>query len=314
MSATESRSFLIRALDKLPYAVAAGLSVSACVFAAIMVVTSLHGKVDYATVNNEEHSAVIITAEVGNDSLLKIPLSVGMPWDEHRVRKIDNHAFDGNEGFNELSLPNGLRVIGYSSFYGCKKLRSLTLPSSVEEINDGAFYGCTSLKSIRLSPNLNKLGEFIFERCTSLTDVDIPEGMQILPRSIFCACSSLAEVDLPASITTIEPLAFKDCTALTEIIFPDNTRDIGGCAFEMCTALRRVVIPEHVNGLGVTAFNGCTSLTEVVCLAATPPPLGSSVFDGINSNAVLFVPQNSVEVYKTSDWGEYFRFIRAIGE
>ncbi|MGN0029389.1 MAG: leucine-rich repeat domain-containing protein, partial [Marinilabiliaceae bacterium] len=217
MSDSENRGLLARIFDGLPLFVAVGLGVSACAFAAIMAVTSLKGEVTYAIVD-KEGAAVVSAAEVGEDSVMTIPGSVGLPWDRHTVRKIENHAFENDERFSRVSLPEGLRVIGYSSFYGCKKLQSLEIPESVEEIDDGAFYGCTALREVRLSPNMATAGEYIFERCASLERVDIPEGVRTLPRSIFCACSSLTEVKLPSSLMSIDPLAFKDCTSLTEIV------------------------------------------------------------------------------------------------
>lgn len=311
MSVSGNKGLLTLIFDGLPLFVAVGLGVSACAFAAVMVVTSLKGDVTYALVD-KEGAAVVNGAEVGEDSILTIPGSVGLPWDEHTVRKIENHAFENDERFSSVSLPEGLRVIGYSSFYGCKKLRSLEIPASVEEIDDGAFYGCTALKEVRLSPNMSTAGEYIFERCASLERVDIPEGVKALPRSIFCACSSLTEIKLPSSLISIDPLAFKDCTSLTEIVIPEGVRDIGGCSFEMCTSLRRAVIPPHVNGLGVTAFNGCSALAEVVCLSPTPPPLGSSVFDGISEDAILYVRKSCSDEYEASEWGKFFKEIREL--
>lgn len=312
MSISETRNIFLRVLDKLPYVVAAGLAVSAFVFATVMVVTSLHEDVEYSFQNDAERSAVVSAAPVTEDSVLAIPVTVGKPWDKHIVRRIDNHSFEGDERFNKLILPEGLHTIGYGTFYGCKKLRRLVIPESVYEINDGAFYGCTSLKEVNLPSKATSYGEFIFERCTGLEHVKVPEGMTVIPRSMFCACTAIEGIKLPSTIVSIEPLAFKDCTSLVEIVLPKGLHDIGGCAFEKCTSLRRVIIPPHINGLGVTAFNGCTSLREIVSEATVPPPLGSSVFDGICGGATLYVPMESIEAYRASAWGEYFTDIREI--
>lgn len=314
MSDAERRGLLVRILDVLPRFVAVGVCVSACAFAVIIVATSLHGDVTYAIVNDRAGSAVVSSAEVGGDSIMTIPSRVGMPWDRHEVVKIENHAFENDERFTGIHLPDGLRVIGYGSFYGCKKLRELDIPASVEEIDDGAFYGCSNLREVRLPPNMVTAGEYIFERCASLEKVDIPEGVKALPRSIFCACTSLTEVRLPSSLISIDPLAFKDCASLREIVIPEGVRDVGGCSFEMCTSLRRAVIPANVNGLGVTAFNGCTALSEVVSLSPTPPPLGSSVFDGISDEAILYVRRGSADSYRTSEWAKFFSDIREIAD
>lgn len=312
MSASEKKNILTRTFDSLPFFVAAGLVVSACIFVGVMSMTLSQGGVKYAVLNDEEKTAAISAIEVGEDSVLTIPTTVGLPWDKHKVTKIDNHAFEANETFNRLILPDGIRTIGYGSFYGCKKLRRLVIPESVKEINDGAFYACTSLNEVNLPSGATSLGEFIFERCTGLEHVTVPEGMTVIPRSMFCGCSAMEGIKLPSTIVTIEPLAFKDCTGLIQIVLPKGLRDIGGCAFEKCKSLRRVIIPPHINGLGVTAFNGCTSLREIVSESPVPPPLGSSVFDGICGGATLYVPIESIEAYRASAWGEYFDDIREI--
>lgn len=312
MSISETRNIFLRILDKLPYVVAAGLALSAVVFAAVMVIASLHEDVEYSYLNDEGRTALISAAPVTEDSVLTIPVTVGMPWDKHKVSQIDNHSFEGDERFTHIILPDCLRQIGYGSFYGCKKLRRLVLPESLREINDGAFYGCTSLTEVNLPSKVTTWGEFIFERCTELAHVKVPEGMTVIPRSMFCACSAMEGIKLPSTIVTIEPLAFKDCTGLVEIVLPKGLRDIGGCAFEKCISLRRVIIPPNINGLGVTAFNGCTSLREIVSESPVPPPLGSSVFDGICGGATLYVPMESIEAYRESAWGEYFTDIREI--
>lgn len=312
MPNSDKGSVFARIFDRLPLLVAVGLGVSACAFAAVVAFSSISGSVTYATLSGPDREAVVRSVDIGEDSVLTIPGEVGMPWDRLVVCKVENHAFEGDSSFTDVRMPEGLKVVGYSAFYGCRKLRRLNLPDSVVEVDDGAFYGCSSLEEVRLSPNISVAGEYIFERCINLKRVDIPEGVTSLPRSIFCACSSLKDVKLPSSLESIEPLAFKDCASLTEISLPEGLRYLGGCAFEMCTSLRRIVIPPHVGGLGVTAFNGCTSLTEVVSLSATPPPLGSSVFDGISSEATLFVAKGSIEAYRTSAWGDYFHDIREI--
>ncbi len=308
----KNKRFIKRLFEKLPFFVAVALGVSACVYAIVVLLFAMSADSVFSVIDGKARLASVKSVPVGVDSVLTVPSSVGHFWDKYRVVKVESHAFENDESFVRLELPDGLRYIGYGSFYGCRKLRELSLPPSVEAIGDGAFYGCVSLESVRLSPNVTDMGEYIFERCTGLRSVVVPNGVKILPRSIFCACTSLTEVDLPSSLVTIEPLAFKDCMSLTDVELPLGVRDVGGCAFEMCASLRRVVIPPLVRGLGVTAFNGCANLREVVSLAVTPPPLGSSVFDGISPGAVLLVPKGSVEAYRLSPWAPFFREIKGL--
>lgn len=51
----------------------------------------------------------------------------------------------------------------------------------------------------------------------------------------------------------------------------------------------------------------CNKLTEIYCTPTTPPTLdGNTVFNSIASNAVFYVPRESVEEYKAADgWKTY---------
>lgn len=310
MSGSRDDHPFARLLDRLPFFVAAALAVSACAYVLVLLLASVSDDFDYSVISEEERVASVKCVPEVDDSVLTIPAAVGPFWRSYKVVGIESHAFENDESFARLELPDGLRSIGYGTFYGCRRLRSLSLPRSVEEIGDGAFYGCSSLSEVTLSPDMKSMGEYVFERCTGLRRVVVPEGVKVMPRSVFCACSSLSELDLPSSLVSIEPLAFKDCVSLVDVELPLGVRDVGGCSFEMCTSLRRVVIPPLVKGLGVTAFNGCSSLSEVVCLAVEPPPLGSSVFDGISQDAVLFVPAGSADAYRLSPWADYFSAVK----
>ncbi|MGN0006496.1 MAG: hypothetical protein ACI35T_00185 [Alistipes sp.] len=45
---------------------------------------------------------------------------------------------------------------------------------------------------------------------------------------------------------------------------------------------------------------GCSGLSSIYCKPATPPDFGLSVFNGIASDAVIYVPHASLEAYKTA--------------
>ena len=62
--------------------------------------------------------------------------------------KIDDRAFENNEGIEEAYIPNGILVLGINAFYGCPKLNKVVIPNSVKEIGDGCFANCTNLTRI----------------------------------------------------------------------------------------------------------------------------------------------------------------------
>ena len=140
----------------------------ACAYVLVLLLASVSDDFDYSVISEEERVASVKCVPEVDDSVLTIPAAVGPFWRSYKVVGIESHAFENNESFARLELPDGLRSIGYGTFYGCRRLRSLSLPRSVEEIGDGAFYGCSSLSEVTLSPDMKSMGEYVFERCTGL--------------------------------------------------------------------------------------------------------------------------------------------------
>ena len=107
--------------------------------------------------------------------------------------------------------------------------------------------------------------------------------------------------------------AFIDFTSLVTVSIPNTVTTIGISAFANCTNLSKVLIPSSVQTIGSAAFAYCTSLKEVTCLAPIPPTCGELVlndyemFYGVDvSNIPLYVPTESIELYKNADhWKEF---------
>ena len=56
----------------------------------------------------------------------------------------------------EVTIPEGVTMIGDEAFYGCTGLKSLTILSSEITIGEDAFEGCTQLKTVNLPKGLQK--------------------------------------------------------------------------------------------------------------------------------------------------------------
>jgi len=83
--------------------------------------------------------------------------------------------------------------------------------------------------------------------------------------------------------------------------------------FYHCTNLTSVIIPANVTNIGKEAFLNCTGLTSITCKAINPPALGINVFHFVDTSIPLYVPQESIEAYKTAtSYWSYFTNILAI--
>ena len=124
---------------------------------------------------------------------------------------------------------------------------------------------------------------------------------------IFRNCTALKKVEFSENFTgNISDNAFYSCERLTEFTIPSNVTAIGTVAFAY-TGLIEIAIPENVTSIGAQAFRGCSQLNRVYLKSTTPPVLANSnAFQNAYDNMKIYVPQGSLEAYKTADnWTVY---------
>lgn len=95
---------------------------------------------DGSTFTYEENGqGLTLTGWNGKGGTLVIPQAIeGKP-----VTAIADGAFRDCEPEN-VTIPDGVRAVGWFAFSGCYRLTSVTLPASVESIGYGAFERCSS--------------------------------------------------------------------------------------------------------------------------------------------------------------------------
>lgn len=122
-------------------------------------------------------------------------------------------------------------------------------------------------------------------------------------------------IEFNDNVTSIGDSAFMGCSGLTNITIPNTVTSINTGAFNN-SGLTIVTIPDSVTIIGVAAFESCNSLASVIIEAVTPPTLdggGSTAFLNNANDRKIYVPAESVEVYKTAtNWSNYANDIQAI--
>ncbi|MBR5686187.1 MAG: leucine-rich repeat domain-containing protein, partial [Muribaculaceae bacterium] len=157
----------------------------------------------------------------------------------------------------------------------------------VTSIGDYAFYVYSnheSIKGISLPNTITTIGNYAFYQCRDIRSIKIPESVVSIGESAFFYCSGLSNVTIPNSVTTIGKQAFLGC-GLSSVIIGNSVSSIGA------------------SGIGWANY--------VTCLAEIPPATSGS-FE--NLDAPLYVPQSSIDLYKTTYEWNYFTDVRGFGE
>ena len=213
------------------------------------------------------------------------------------IKRIGNDAFRWRSILQEVTIEDGVEILGDYAFEGCRDLIRVTIPGSVNSISYSAFYDCTKLTQVMIGEGVKSIGNHAFEGCEHLTGITIPRSVNSIGNSAFYDCKSLQRVTIPGSVKSIGYDAFKWCIGLNHVIIEDGVESIGDSAFYQCEGLTEITIPDSVKSIGNSAFEFCTNLQRVT-IPNSVTSIGKDAFDRCSSD--LRIEYNG-EVYTTVD-------------
>lgn len=232
------------------------------------------------------------------------------------VTHIEGSAFRSCESLVKVDMP---KVTHLSGFSNCKSLIEVNIPN-VTHVGANSFADCIGLTEIDM-PKVTYIGESAFRGCENLIKVDMPNVVNI-GNDAFNGCAELIEINLPDKANLKEMYIFKDCKKLRTVNIPDcNTRLVRtfeGCeslehidipesvtimayTFQRCSNLRDIVIPAGVTEMW-NVFDDCDNLSSIYLRPTTPPVSGAGYNCLGNTKAKIYVPKESVEAYKNSEY------------
>ena len=207
-------------------------------------------------------------------TVARIPASVIYNDKEFIVTSIGGMAFEDCNELSIVELPNTITCIEEMAFFGCEKLTSIVVPDSVTRIGKSAFSYC-ELESLHIPDSVTEIGDRAFD------DSLIPA--------------------YNAHIFANMPHSYKG-----DYLIPDGIKTITAGAFSHRHKITSIVIPASVKMIREAAFSGCAGLVSITCKATTPPALGDDVFQWVNQSIPLYVPAESVELYRNAfEWKEF---------
>lgn len=108
-------------------------------------------------------------------------------------------------------------------------------------------------------------------------------------------------------VKSIYSYVFKNCDRIRTVKLNNIMTEIRWEVFFGCTHLYEIYLPNSINSISRNAFEECIALHKVISLSAIPPEIFQNTFDDFNeSYATLFVPEESLNAYKTDQyWSEF---------
>lgn len=203
-----------------------------------------------------------------------------------------------------------VEMIASKTFYGNTKIKGIDLsvlnptPNDDEyywwrmEIGDMAFAECSNLKSFKCDVTRN-IGEQAFAN-SGLTSISLPALEYSIGEQAFYKCEDLTTVTIKSNYSpTICPQAFANCPKLRSFNMSDFQGYLMDMVFYGDEALTSIVLPEYLYIFGVQNFSKCKNLRKVTSLNTNPDDIDEDTFLGLPEDAQLFVPEGTVELYKS---------------
>lgn len=282
---------------------------------AMQPVLEMYGKLEYATSvpghGNTKNFAVVLK------SITSLSQSF---YQNNFLENVDTTGWD-------TSAVTSL----YRTFMTCPRLQYIDVSkwdtSSVTNMQD-TFNGCSVLHELDVSDwDTSKVTTFYqtFYGCILLEELDVSkwdtssaQNMQ----SMFGSCNSLVNIDVSSfdvsEVTNLKSM-FNNCNNIEPINISDW--DMAKVTtvetfMQACYRTRSVRVNNTLTVLNHMAFSSLNFCTEYIFEATTPPTMANNnIFSGINSATKIYVPDESVNAYKTaSNWSTYASYIYPISD
>ena len=268
--------------------------------------------------------------------------------DAKKIAKIGNATFSGCTKLSEVGVDWSIvDTMGSNAFYNCTALEfeELNLPN-LTTLSQNAFYG-VKIKKLNLGaltalPSGNSSAQNFGDKSV-LEEVVLSDNVTVLPAQLFNGYVVLSRIAMNnEAITSIGSNAFNgNNLGANHIVSYPNLADTtlgeriwfntGVERFENLGKITSIAkgasgttfgkdakfirIPSTFTTFNGYAFYECSKLETLIMEAIVPPTLTTTDFNKTNSTFIIYVPDESVEAYKTAtNWSQFSGRIKPLSE
>ncbi len=213
-----------------------------------------------------------------------------------QLEEIDGAAFT-RVPLTAAYLPEGMKTIIMNAYFRCGNLSTFTVPSTVATITGNPCVGATSLTAFTVAAGSEHFA--VYDGCLYATG-----GATVKPEQ------ERAEGDVPAGLTALVGVPTGWQQSVLRV--PEGVTVIANQAAREATSITQVELPSTLVEIRPSAFSSITGITQVTCLATTPPNSGSYFTDAVYENATLYVPANSLDLYRNAEGWKNFQHIEGL--
>lgn len=215
---------------------------------------------------------------------------------------LGDYAFADYASLETLTVPDYITSVGTCLVDNCYALKMIVLPKLVTEIPSAMAAYCYKLQHASLPYGVERIKNQAFLYCHSMDRISLPKSVTTLEAQIFDSCSNVRTISFPEGISQIPDNCCNRMENLEELRLSNGLQSIGKYAFAECYKLAKIIIPATVTSLGDCAFNNGI-YRSVFMFPEVPPALTASfAFLGIQSDAKIYVPAESLETYQNATY------------
>ena len=184
-------------------------------------------------------------------------------------------------------------AIGEYAFYDCDYLTNVKLPNTIVQIKGKAFRKMDSFENLVIPASVESLGSYALSNINGLSKLEIPSNVTNIGSHVVAYVDDLKSLYIGHGVQTVPE----------EAVCYSTSWSSGS------NVLNTVYLGSNITSIQSGAFGQQIGITKLYCMAPTPPSVVDAGYNYkmySNSDAVLYVPYGTRNVYHTATFWDKF--------